>query len=40
MNAIMIQIGHFTVVRLVTWPMKASEAVGDLHTNLYACRLI
>ena len=25
-----IAIGHFTVVRLVTWPLSASEAGGDL----------
>ena len=30
MNGIVIPISHFTIVSLVTWPMKASEAGGDL----------
>ena len=34
MNAIIIPISHFTVECLVTWPMKASEAGGDLNTPL------
>ena len=38
----LVQIGHFTVVRLVTWPWIGSEAGGDLvsiqTSLLFICR--
>ena len=35
-----VAYSHFTVVCLVTWPLNANEAGGDLKTDLNSACLI